>query len=153
MRLSRNSRQSRCACLTSERDVYKCKHSILFTHGLLAALRRLLSAAHWLGAFLRSLVKPSVKPNSIEVERHFIFDAWTCASQTNLILLRTTKAEVCSEYQNKADCLASLVVKHDYSPHIDGRAQGGALLKKQKRGNDMSSMQICLCSRSKRRRR
>lgn len=87
--ISRDSRQTRCACLIKESDVYKCKHSILFTHCSLYALRCVLSGAHWLGAFL-SLVKPSVKTNSIGVERHFIFDAWTCALQKNLISLYTT---------------------------------------------------------------
>lgn len=86
-----DSRQSRCARLTKESDVYKCKHSILFTHFWLAASRCILSRAQWLGAFLFSLVKPSVKPNSVEGERHFMFDAWTCASQTNLVPLHTTK--------------------------------------------------------------
>lgn len=92
MGLSRDSRQTRCACLIKESDVYKCKHSILFTQCLLAAL--LLSGARWLGAFL-SLVKPSVKCNSIAAERHFIFDAWTCSAQTNLILRRTMRGKVC----------------------------------------------------------
>lgn len=78
MGLSRDSRQTRCACLIKESDVYKCKHSILFTQCLLAAL--LLSGARWLGAFL----SPSVKCNSIEAESHFIFDS--------LILIKSDSA-------------------------------------------------------------
>lgn len=79
------SRHTRCACLIKETDVYKCKHSISFTHSSLDALRCLLGGAHWLQASL-ALVKPSVKPNSIGVQRHFIFGAWTCALQTNPVL-------------------------------------------------------------------
>lgn len=79
--LSRDSRQTRCACLIKESDVYKCKHSILFTRCARSlASRCLLSGARWLGALLSLLpVKSSAKPNSIGVERHFISDAWTRA--------------------------------------------------------------------------
>lgn len=69
---------------------------MLSTLYLLAAPRCLLSGAHWLGAF-PSFVNPSVKHNSIGVEKHFIFDAGTCAGLTNLILLYTTRAKVCYE--------------------------------------------------------
>lgn len=102
-----------------------------------AALRCVLSGAHWLGAF-PSLVKPSAKTNSVGVERHFIYDAWTMhLVQTNMILLRTTRAKVC--YDNRISVSALLlplsaelfqddtegiifskIVKHDYSPSTDG---------------------------------
>lgn len=51
---SGDSRQARCACLTKESQVYKCKHSILPTQALHARrfMSSLLSGAHWLQALL-----------------------------------------------------------------------------------------------------
>lgn len=80
-----------CSCLTKESEVYKRKRSILSTHSVVLRL----SWSSLAGGL--SLVKPSVKPNSIQVERHFIFDARACVPQTNLIVLHTTRAEVCYE--------------------------------------------------------
>lgn len=130
MGLSRDSRRTRCACLIKESDVYKCKHSILFTRCSPAA-SYLELAGRGLFLSLSLFLKPSVKPNSIGVERHFIFDARTCALQTNTISLCTTKgAEVLPlllkpcDSQDDAGLFSQKVVKHDHSLLIDSVTQG-----------------------------
>ena len=121
----------------------------LTARSLLYAVSYLRLTGWGLFSSVKPSVKPSVKRNSIGVERHFIFDAWTCALQINLILLFYNKGEGmlcqsrsgCFVFRNELffiGCLSWAQWVHwTWTPHINSMAQSFASLEEQETANEI----------------